>query len=118
MSNTINWIEIQSKDSAGSAKFFGTVFGWEFGEMMPGYQTFTTSAGMQGVSGGFGEGENGPSQPQLVYVSVDSIEDALAKVEANGGKTVLPKMALPNDYGHIAHFSDPSGITWGLWAKG
>jgi predicted enzyme related to lactoylglutathione lyase len=118
MDHTINWIEIKSSDNAAAEKFFSTVFGWKFQDMMPGYKTFETGAGMTGVSGGFGEGENGPSQPQLVYISCESVDKALADVEANGGKTVMPKMALPNDYGNIAHFSDPGGVTWGLWSKG
>lgn len=118
MSNTINWVEIRSNDTGESQKFFSEVFGWQFQEMMPGYVTFTTPAGMEGTNGGFGTGENGPAQGQLLYVSVDSIEDTLAKIEANGGKTHFPKMQLPNDYGYIAQFTDPHGITWGLWAKG
>jgi len=118
MANTINWIEIKSSDNKAAEQFFGTVFGWQFQEMMPGYTTFTTPDGMGGVSGGFGEGESGPAQPQLVYISVDSVDDALGAVEANGGKIIMPKMELPNNYGFIGHFSDPGGVTWGLWAKG
>jgi predicted enzyme related to lactoylglutathione lyase len=118
MTHTINWIEIQSKDNAAAAKFFSAVFGWQMQEMMPGYTTFATEAGMNGVSGGFGEGEAGPSQPQLVYISCEDVDKALADVEANGGKTAMPKLELPNNYGHIAHFTDPSGVKWGLWSKG
>ena len=117
MSHTINWIEIRSSNNAASEKFFSTVFGWKFQEMMPGYTTFDTGTGMSGVAGGFGEGENGPSQPQLVYISCEDVDKALADVTANGGQTVMPKMALPNNYGSIGHFSDPSGVTWGLWSK-
>ncbi|MES1227791.1 MAG: VOC family protein, partial [Armatimonadota bacterium] len=30
----------------------------------------------------------------------------------------MPKMELPNNYGHIAHFTDPSGVTWACGRMG
>ena len=33
-----------------------------------------------------------------------------------GGTPLVPPMALPGDYGHIAIFADPDGNAVGLWA--
>ena len=44
----------------------------------------------------------------VVYFSVDDIEETLLIVNANGGKTLLPKMSI-GEYGFIAHFEDTEG---------
>jgi predicted enzyme related to lactoylglutathione lyase len=49
-----------------------------------------------------------------IYVAVDSIEDALRKVERAGGKTVTPKTPIP-DMGAFARVSDSEGNVIGLF---
>jgi predicted enzyme related to lactoylglutathione lyase len=49
-----------------------------------------------------------------VYFEVADIEETLEKVQAAGGKTVVPKTAIPGA-GHFAMFSDADGITAGLY---
>jgi hypothetical protein len=44
----------------------------------------------------------------LVYFSTQSIEDALRRINANGGKTLLPKTGI-GQYGFIAHYEDTEG---------
>jgi len=39
---------------------------------------------------------------------VTDIEGTLAKVNANGGKLLMPKTSI-GEYGHIAHFQDCEG---------
>jgi predicted enzyme related to lactoylglutathione lyase len=43
-----------------------------------------------------------------VYFSVEDIEETLRKVNATGGKTLLPKKSI-GEYGFIAHFEDTEG---------
>jgi predicted enzyme related to lactoylglutathione lyase len=44
----------------------------------------------------------------VVYFSVDAIDETLLKVNANGGRTLLPKKNI-GEYGFIAHFEDTEG---------
>jgi predicted enzyme related to lactoylglutathione lyase len=44
----------------------------------------------------------------LVYITVADINATLAKINAKGGKTLLPRMAI-GEYGFIAHFEDSEG---------
>lgn len=50
----------------------------------------------------------------VVYFSSPDINADLAKVEANGGKVVLPRMEV-GDMGAMAMFEDPTGNIIGLW---
>ena len=53
---------------------------------------------------------NGP----VITIDVDSIDEALPKVEANGGKTVEGKLAV-GDMGFVAYINDSEGNLIGLW---
>ena len=44
----------------------------------------------------------------VVYFTVDDIDARLGKVQANGGKVLLPKMGI-GEYGSIAQFEDSEG---------
>jgi len=44
----------------------------------------------------------------LLYIGTDDIDASLAKVEAHGGKTVLPKTEIPG-IGWFAIFTDQTG---------
>jgi predicted enzyme related to lactoylglutathione lyase len=48
-----------------------------------------------------------------VYFSVDAIDETLLKVNANGGRTLLPKKNI-GEYGFIAHFEDTEGTRLAL----
>ena len=49
----------------------------------------------------------------LVYFSVEDIEGTLDKLNAIGGKTILPKTGI-GQYGFMAHFEDSEGNRVGL----
>jgi len=56
-----------------------------------------------------------PDAPAPVpVVGVDSVEDALARVEAAGGAVVRPKAEIPS-MGWYAYVRDPEGTVIGLW---
>lgn len=55
-----------------------------------------------------------PGQPFMNYISVDSIEDASAKVEAAGGTIILPKQEIGQGMGWIAAFRDTEGNILGF----
>ena len=44
----------------------------------------------------------------IVYFATDDIDATLARVEALGGKTIIPKTEIPN-VGWFGWFTDPTG---------
>lgn len=75
------------------------------------YGMVASGAGDEGINGGIG-GSMGPTSKVLVYASVPSIDEALAKVSEKGGRTILPR----SDMGMVvlAVFEDPEGNAFGL----
>jgi predicted enzyme related to lactoylglutathione lyase len=50
----------------------------------------------------------------VITIQVDSIDEALKKIEAGGGSTVQPRTEIPN-MGAFGYFKDSEGNTMGLW---
>lgn len=113
MTNAINWFEIPVTDFDRAKKFYGTLFNAEIQEMPhPEYRYGMLPADMQnGVGGGIVQGPGfEPSQTgSLVYLNGgDDLNQPLSRVEAAGGKIVLPKTSIgPN--GFMAHIIDSEG---------
>lgn len=118
MSGKISHIEIMGADGDGQEKFYSSVFGWKT-EAVPGFDQYymvsTDSAGEPGAAVGKGP-EDSPSY-LTVYIEVDSIDDALAKIEGAGGRTVTPRTEIP-DIVVFAMFLDPAGNLVGLTEAG
>ena len=67
----------------------------------------------QGIQGHITALGHEPYHYTIFYVQVDNIEESLKTAESLGGKTLVPKVDIPN--GSFAWFSDPDGNTVGLW---
>ncbi len=111
--NPVNWFEIPVKDIGRARKFYEKVLGFELTpeEMAP--YTLAFFPMTQNVSGAAGTLIKGESyEPShagtVVYFSVDDIDEVLRRINANGGKTLLPKKNI-GKYGFIAHFEDTEG---------
>ena len=50
----------------------------------------------------------------VITIGVSAIDDALKKVEAEGGSTITPRTPIP-DMGAFAYFKDSEGNVMGLW---
>jgi hypothetical protein len=50
---------------------------------------------------------------QVNYISVENIDEYIAKVTAAGGKIIVPKQQIPK-VGSIAIAADPEGNSFGL----
>ncbi len=57
-----------------------------------------------------------PIEHTVVTINVQSIDDALTRVEKLGGKRVGDKMAV-GDMGWAAYFKDSEGNVVGLWQQ-
>ena len=111
--NPVNWFEIPVKDIGRARKFYEKVLGLELSpyDMEPFTMAFfPMTQGAQGAAGSLIKGESyEPSHAgTVVYFSVDDIEEILRRINANGGKTLMPKKSI-GQYGFIAHFEDTEG---------
>ena len=111
--NPVNWFEIPAKDINESKAFYEYVFGIEMQltEMDPLTMAwFPMEQDAPGATGTLVQAESyNPSHDgSMVYFSVESIEDTLAKIQEKGGKVLNEKMSI-GEYGFVAHFEDNAG---------
>jgi len=114
MSRVIHF-EIPSDNPERSVAFYGEVFGWKFEKWdgpMPYWLVSTGADGEVGINGGL-KGRSHPGESTVNTVGVDSVDESLRAIERKGGKTVVPKMAVPG-IGWLAYCSDPDGNTFGV----
>ncbi len=110
---TITHIEFPAKDVERAKRFYAALAGWEFGEMQPGYWTFRS--GEEGHGGGIGTAGESVGEGIRVYITVDSLEDAVATAEANGGSVQAPPSDIGGGFGRFAVVVDSEGNEIGLW---
>ncbi len=114
--NIANWFEIPVKDLDRAGRFYEKVFDVKL--TLEGHVAFfpytKEGAGAAGSLTMFESYE--PSHAgTLVYFGVDDINGILRRVNANGGKTLLPKTRIGiGGFGFIAHFEDCEGNRVGL----
>jgi predicted enzyme related to lactoylglutathione lyase len=114
MKNAINWFEIPVKNFDKAKKFYETIIGTEMQLMEAmGMKSAFFPADMQtgGIGGCIikGDGYEPSAKGTLVYLNGgDDLSMPLSKVEAAGGKILMPKTAI-GENGFMAHFSDTEG---------
>jgi predicted enzyme related to lactoylglutathione lyase len=110
----ICYIEIPALDIQRSADFYGRVFGWSVRRRGDGALAFDDTVGA--VSGTWVLGRPPLETPGLlVYVMVESVEQSLDAIVANGGEIVQP---IGMDAPEItARFRDPAGNVLGLYQQ-
>lgn len=108
-----NWFEIPVKDLDRAIKFYEKVFDVklsreDMGGMKMAMFPFTQNA--PGAAGTLVQGESyEPSHAgSVVYFSVQDIPETLRRINANGGKTLMPKTGI-GEYGFIAQYEDTEG---------
>jgi uncharacterized protein len=118
--NTLNWFEISVADISRAKKFYETIFGIELREqeMMGMKMAFFPSEDMNGkVSGSLVQGPmHKPSADGAkIYLNGNpDLSNALSKVEAAGGKVLVPKTKISDEIGFMAFFTDSDANTVAL----
>jgi len=108
-------LEIPASDAKAAGKFYDDVFGWKITHDKAMDYTMFEYADKQG--GGFSNvSDENPVGKVVVYLGTDNIEATLEKIEAHGGKTVVPKSEIPT-VGWFAFFQDPTGNTLALYTS-
>lgn len=117
MNNAISWFEIPTTDIDRAAKFYETIFGIKLNpldlpnikmRMFPLDDMMTQVGGALVKSDGFHKpsATDGP----LVYLNGNpDLQNVLDKVEAAGGKIMVPKTLISPEYGSMAVFIDTEG---------
>jgi predicted enzyme related to lactoylglutathione lyase len=123
MSGRIVHFEIPFDDGDRARSFYRDAFGWNLMEMPEMSYTIVMSgptgdSGMPSepgfINGGMYHRESDYPASPVITVDVESIDDALAKIEKLGGSTVVAKLPV-GDMGFAAYFKDPEGNVLGLW---
>lgn len=115
------WMDLMTTDPEAAKNFYGGLFGWEFEDMpmdSPGVYTMARIEG-DDVAGLGSQPPEMAGMPAVwsVYLAVDDVDAATAKVEEAGGKVAVPAMDVM-DQGRMAMMTDPAGATVGLWQAG
>jgi uncharacterized protein len=117
MNNAISWFEIPATDLDRATRFYETIFGITLSpldlpnikmRMFPLDDMMTGVGGAIVDSGGFHKpsATDGP----LIYLNANpDVQNVLDKVEAAGGKIVVPKTMISPDYGYMAVLLDSEG---------
>ena len=115
MSNRVTHFEIPCNDPQKTVEFFRDVFGWSF-QQFGNEQYWLATTGEDGTPGINGAimAKRDPAQPIVNTVQVENLDEHARKIEAAGGKIVVPKSAVPG-VGWLAYFTDPDGNIHGLW---
>jgi uncharacterized protein len=117
MNNAISWFEIGATNLERATKFYETIFGLTLSPLdMPNIKMrmFPLDDMMAGVGGALVDsgGFHKPSATDgpLVYLNGNpDLQLVLDKVEAAGGKIMVPKTQISPEYGYMAVFLDTEG---------
>lgn len=122
MQNAISWFEIPATDLNRAQQFYEAIFGIQLIPMdmenikMRLFPLDNMETGVGGAvvdSGGFHKpsATDGP----LIYLNGNpDLQQVLDKVEAAGGKIMVPKMEISPEYGFMAVIIDTEGNRIGL----
>jgi predicted enzyme related to lactoylglutathione lyase len=108
-----NWFEVPVKDLDRATKFYENVFDVKLTTEEMGAMTmamFPFEQGVPGAAGALVKAESyEPSHAgTVVYFSVGDIDETLRRINAGGGRTLMPKTAI-GQYGFIAQYEDTEG---------
>lgn len=122
MQNAISWFEIGTINLERAAKFYETIFNIKLApldlpnirmRMFPLDDMMTQVGGALVDSSGFHKPSS--SDGPLIYLNGNpDVQNVLDKVEAAGGKIMVPKTEISPEYGYMAVIMDTEGNRIGL----
>jgi predicted enzyme related to lactoylglutathione lyase len=122
MQHAISWFEIPSTDLDRATRFYETIFQVSLFPMdlaqikMRMFPVDDPSNGIGGAvvyAAGFYQPSN--TDGPLIYLNANpDVQNVLDRVEAAGGKILVPKTEISPEYGHMGIFLDTEGNRIGL----
>jgi predicted enzyme related to lactoylglutathione lyase len=117
---TPNWVDLQTSDQDAAKAFYAGLFGWSYDDQpMPQGPVYSMA-----MLGAHPVAAIAPQSPELAaagappmwntYLATDSVDDAVARVEAAGGKVAMAPFDVM-DAGRMAFVMDPAGAAVALW---
>jgi predicted enzyme related to lactoylglutathione lyase len=115
--------EIPADDVARAKEFYGSIFEWDLQDYPEMQYTIAMTVPVDdkqmptqpgAINGGMMKRSNTTPSSPVLTIGVQSIDDALKKIEAGGGETVTPRTPIPG-MGAFAYFKDTEGNTLGLY---
>jgi predicted enzyme related to lactoylglutathione lyase len=114
------YFDLTVADLDAARSFFGALFGWRFEKFPMPYEYYriaTGPAGEPGIDGGIGAiadtALTGGRPWVNLTVPVADLDACIAKVLANGGKVIEPKLPVPG-VGWYATCAEPGGLMFGM----
>ena len=119
--NAIDWFEIPVRDIERAQAFYTALLGTPLRREAMGENTLAVFAYNEAGVGGCLMAGAGVAEPSiggtLVFLHAGpSLDAALARVPAAGGRVTTPKVQLPEGMGCFAHIADTEGNRVGLHA--
>ena len=108
--------EIYADEVERATKFYAEVFGWQIHKWDGPDDYWRASTGGDGEAGidGAIQGRPQPGAIGMNFIDVESVDDYIAKIQANGGTLVRPKIHIP-EVGYTAVCNDTEGNPVGLF---
>ncbi len=128
MTDAVGHFEIPADKPDRARKFYETTFGWKMNDVQGMEYTMVSTGPVDDkgmpqapgfIGGGIGKRSKTLEHP-VVTIMVDEIDDAVKRVEKNGGRILESKTAIGDGtMGRTAYFKDSEGNTVGLyqWPK-
>jgi predicted enzyme related to lactoylglutathione lyase len=111
-----SWSELIVDDVDSAIGFYTDVIGWEIEEMeMPQNKYYVLKSDGVPVGGIMGKPEGGKQLPDHwgIYITVNDVDETLAKAETAGGKAIYPPMDVPG-VGRMCAITDRSGAVFSI----
>ncbi len=115
--NVVGWFEIPTSNMDRAVKFYEAVMGYELSRHQMGPLDMAWFPWVEGGIGSPGslvyhkEAYKPSMDGALVYFTAFSgdLNNELSRVEPNGGKVLVPKTQIAEDYGYMGVFMDTEG---------
>ena len=111
-----SWVELITDDPDAARKFYGDLFGWEYGEMpTPDGPYGIAMVDGDRVSGIMGKPRENQDMPNCwgQYFTVDDCDAAAEKAVAGGATIIYPPTDIPT-VGRFAVIQDPQGAVFSI----
>jgi predicted enzyme related to lactoylglutathione lyase len=114
------WFELGTSDQNAAKEFYTKLFDWSFNdsplppEMGGVYTTLTKDDKKVGAMYQLGPHTGDLPPHWMLYVAVNSADEAVAKVSQLGGEAMCQPFDVM-DFGRMAFFKDPTGAILSVW---
>jgi predicted enzyme related to lactoylglutathione lyase len=114
MAHPIVHFEIPVDDVERAKNFYQSLFTWQITDT--GQQEYHLIQTGEGELAGGMMKRVVPEQRPVLYVSVESVDQYVTKIQDAGGSIVVPKMAVPT-MGYFAQALDTEGNVFAIWEE-